>query len=417
MKKLIRTAFVLTALWICGNVQAQEILASYGPNQNNAIENGTASNLSVGNGLDVPNIQNYYLQVNGWSSNNIGQAISNNDYIEWSVSSREGFNMILEQVELSFSVNTSQSGNAILELYVSTDDFNSSTKLYESGNQSIFNPVIDLDDPITLNGGKATFRLYGYKFNHNQASLHHLFANTLGADFSNGTTVVRVTGEILPTENASYVERLLASYGPNAVDVVSKASATAIETGGDISNTTSGNSYFSTSGFTSNTEAEAIANDHYIQWTISADEFYTLELTELRFKLSVPNASGPATFSLHTSVDAYGSSLYDTTFKGGQEFTVDLTDDALKVQGETITLRLYVYDFKKNNNQRVYEGNSLDNNPFINNGKAIMQLSGYLYSADSESPTTNPTTGGDVQITEIMIDPDNDLYYIELYNP
>lgn len=406
----------LNVLFICliafiFNTTAQETLASFGPKKTASVHNIEATPISVNSSLSK-NLQDYYFQVIGFTETNINHAYKSNHYFEWSITAETGHSMIIEKLELLLTIDKDKAKDAgTIVLKSSADDYSST--LYAKRFTGSQKHSITLDTPIVATGETITFRLYGYKFDNSwYAAITE--DGSLGNDISGGITIARILGKIDQTETAVSKEDLLASYGPVIAESVTKTTASPISPSASLSNS-SNNYYLGISGFTGNTEYEAVANDQYIEWSIGVDAGYSIDLTKMQFYFAVPDNSGPADFSLRSSLDNFSSSLYKLgAYKGNRIHEVDLPEGT-KIENGTITFRMYIYNFKKKWSQYIYQQsyNSLEEG--VNPGITVLQLWGILDLATNDKPQTK-----DILITEIMKNttavPQKNGEYIELFN-
>ncbi|WP_339661991.1 T9SS type A sorting domain-containing protein [Croceibacter atlanticus] len=108
---------------------------------------------------------------------------------------------------------------------------------------------------------------------------------------------------------------------------------------------------FNSNGFTETSLANAISANDYVEWSLSANSGYILNISSFEIDYD-KSPQGPADISIRTSLDNYGSDIYtDSGFSdSGVETTVDLSSSPLiSSDGGTITFRLYAWNASASN--------------------------------------------------------------------
>ena len=122
----------------------------------------------------------------------------------------------------------------------------------------------------------------------------------------------------------------------------SNASATALSRGSGLG-TGSGASFNSNNWTTTSTAGDAITNNDYIEWTITANSGYTVNVTSIEIDYD-RSGSGPSKVFIRTSSDSYGSDIFSdaSVSSSGEENTISSLN-LTSANGGAITFRLYGY--------------------------------------------------------------------------
>ena len=129
----------------------------------------------------------------------------------------------------------------------------------------------------------------------------------------------------------------------SAATTVANASATPLSQG--VGLTASGTSTFNSRAWSldSTSVNDAIANDEYIEWTVSAVIGYTVFISEMEIDYDRSN-TGPKRIAIRTSLDGYASDIYvDSTVSESGEVVVIDSLNLISAPGGSITFRLYGY--------------------------------------------------------------------------
>lgn len=143
-------------------------LAAYQGKQNSTsaalLHSATAINLSRGAGISVSSQVNY--NAKSFDQSTLANAISNNDYIEWSI--KADANVVLEITEITLNYHRDTDGPTQLALRSSLDSYGSDVFSDASVSTTSQTHVIGLSGASLLycsDGDDITFRLYGYGAN------------------------------------------------------------------------------------------------------------------------------------------------------------------------------------------------------------------------------------------------------------
>ncbi|MEL1236973.1 MAG: hypothetical protein VXA61_09890, partial [Candidatus Neomarinimicrobiota bacterium] len=120
----------------------------------------------------------------------------------------------------------------------------------------------------------------------------------------------------------------------------SNASATALSRGAGLG-TASGSSFNSNNWTTTSTAGDAITNNDYIEWALTANSGYTVNVTSIEIDYD-RSSSGPSKVFIRTSLDSYGSDIYSdaSVSSSGEENTISSLN-LTSANGGAITFRLY----------------------------------------------------------------------------
>lgn len=118
------------------------------------LSRGSGINKTTGNALDY----NSY----GWDESSLSSAISNNDYVQFSISVNQGH--LLDLDEIMIRMDRSPQGPVNFELIFSTDNFTTSASVFNLQNISSTNPSTYTINTSTINnlmsGETIYFRMY-----------------------------------------------------------------------------------------------------------------------------------------------------------------------------------------------------------------------------------------------------------------
>ncbi|TXD81346.1 T9SS type A sorting domain-containing protein [Subsaximicrobium wynnwilliamsii] len=230
------------------------------------------------------------------------------------------------------------------------------------------------------------------------------------------------------------------SYGQDVLTEinVNSSSSNNPSTTGNIANVSSigltrgtGASYdsgddYAVAGLNAPDNASAITNDDYIQFSISANATYELELSQLEIKLGRRDTEGPTRFRIYSSTDGFataGTALLNsnpselnadgsTTFqtKGRKIFSYDLNLNS-GVEG-TVTFRMYAWGGSPSdpNNAliKVFASASSPNNEPANSGNVVW--TDYV-SGDAGVRITGSVTSAESNIVATAFDPTDNIDY------
>lgn len=111
------------------------------------------------------------------------------------------------------------------------------------------------------------------------------------------------------------------------------------------------------SGTGGSTEATAITDNDYLQFSFTVEAGQTVDMGILSWQEYSRNSTrGAASWSIFVSYDDFTSSTFidaGAAANGGTVYTeqsVDLSSEATLIAGETATIRLYIYGKTNNNN-------------------------------------------------------------------
>ncbi len=146
-----------------------------------------------------------------------------------------------------------------------------------------------------------------------------------------------------------YGQTVIGEFSSNASTTTSNsnaaanASTTGLSRGASI-NAGSGATFNSTGWTTTNSVGDAIANNDYIEWTITASIGFVVSVSELQLRYD-RSGTGPAGVSIRTSLDSYASDIFTdaSVNASGEDNTISgltLTSSS----GGSITFRLYGYN-------------------------------------------------------------------------
>ena len=143
---------------------------------------------------------------------------------------------------------------------------------------------------------------------------------------------------------SSFGQTDIAAYsGESSPQSISVANSTSVELSRGAGIGINSGASFNSNGFAENSLANAISANDYVEWSLSANSGYILNISSFEIDYDRSN-SGPTDISIRTSLDNYGSDIYtDSGFSAnGVETTVDLSSSPLvSSDGGTITFRLY----------------------------------------------------------------------------
>ena len=149
---------------------------------------------------------------------------------------------------------------------------------------------------------------------------------------------------------------------------------------------------YSVEGLNEPTNAAAISSGDFIQFSISGDANYLLDLTLLEIKLGRRNPQGPTKFRMYYSVDNFastsipllnvdpsetdveGASTIQTVGRKAYSYDLSVIENAL---GSTITFRMYIWGGDPSNSAdsliKIFSNTSSGNNPNGAPGKCCLE--------------------------------------------
>lgn len=159
MKKI--TIFLFGILMVFAFDGWGQDIAAYSGKQTSeavAVTNATATALSQGPGVTASGTSSF--NSNGWNTGNEAAAISDNDYIQWSITAASGYTVKVTSIEIDY--DRSGTGPSQVSIRTSLDSYDSNIFTDASVSSSGEENTISSLNLTSTNGGTITFRLYGY---------------------------------------------------------------------------------------------------------------------------------------------------------------------------------------------------------------------------------------------------------------
>lgn len=293
---------------------------------------GSAADLQAGVGL--PN--SVFLQQNVLSTN-AAQAVSNNQWFEFTVAPQIGFHLNLA----SLSFDASRGGSSTPRGWVlrsSRDGFSTDLGTADVPTQ---NPTYSPFN-VTLTGlvfqnilSETTFRIYGYGP-----------STAVGMFYDNITLQGAVVEDpILVKYSADGSSFLPTNLGDNilASELNDLGSAADLQQGVALPN-----SVFLQQNVLSTNAAQAVLNDQFFQFSIAAIEGMRMDISSITFDAARGGASTPRGWVVRSSLDGFATDLGTSDVAGVNPnlsgFGIDLSGTSL-FQNVTsqVTFRIYGY--------------------------------------------------------------------------
>ncbi len=163
MKTKILLFTMLCMLAVGWRAQGQTDIAAYSGEsspQATAVANATATALSRGAGITVNSGASFNSR--GWAESSEADAVTANDYVEWSITASAGF--AVEVTEMEVDYDRSGTGPSNVAIRTSLDGYTSTIYTNSGFGTSGLQAVIDLSASplVSSTGGSITFRLYAW---------------------------------------------------------------------------------------------------------------------------------------------------------------------------------------------------------------------------------------------------------------
>ncbi|WP_053991022.1 T9SS type A sorting domain-containing protein [Mangrovimonas sp. TPBH4] len=203
MSKITFTAliFVLALQFSWGQSTIATIASTSGttPTATGTVPNISASGFERGNGILNDNGSEF--TSDDWDSASLNDAITSNEYIQWSLTSNTDYSMNISQLDIA--LDRHQNGPQNWQVFYSTDGFSTSSPVEPAQTITTTETTFSLTG-LTINSGNSgtvTFRLYAWGANNTggwlsimpQASWTELGVTDPGA---------RILGSVIPQTNA-----------------------------------------------------------------------------------------------------------------------------------------------------------------------------------------------------------------------
>lgn len=128
-----------------------------------------------------------------------------------------------------------------------------------------------------------------------------------------------------------------------AATSTSNCSATALSRGAGIASN-SGSTFNSNNWTTTASVTDAVSNNDYIEWTITANAGFTVTVQEIDIRYD-RSGSGPSQISIRSSVDSYAADIFSDASVSSSGEVGNITGLSLtSSDGGAVTFRLYGYD-------------------------------------------------------------------------
>lgn len=141
-------------------------------------DNITANGFTRGSGVNQTGMRtDPEHKTKGWNATSLATAEANNDYIQWSVTSNQDFNILL--TELSIRLKRTATGPANFRIYYSLDNF--VTKNPVNSEETLIETALDFTYNGAINSGfnnKVTIRLYAWNASDMANGELHIVENT-----------------------------------------------------------------------------------------------------------------------------------------------------------------------------------------------------------------------------------------------
>ncbi len=161
---------------------------------------------------------------------------------------------------------------------------------------------------------------------------------------------------------------------------------------------------FTSSQWAATTQADAVTNDEYIQWSVSASASNSIELTEIDIRTRINN-NGPTNWQIFYSLDNFATAgIAVTTVQASANPAANFNFNGLSIvsgTGGTVTFRLYAWNAVNNNGWfRIARRNAWTDFGIAGPG---MRLWGTITTTTTNSIESNI-------ITSVFDEPDNIIY-------
>ncbi len=318
---------------------------------NTTYIDSAGTTISRGSGITVNTAAAGGWGFTGCNTGSEAAAITGNDYVEFPVVPKAGYEVRLDSLILRWRFSNA-SINVIHSVRTSTDGYATTlgTTTTQSNATALGNNVtkIVLTRPLYETD---TFRIRIY------------IAGPSGGGtagriyrFSDGTTNNSFNDDIALWGRVSVLNTLLQSFdfSTSAGSETSRrtyfADTTSIDSslvtitrgGGVNSQTTTAGSYGG-STFAASSEANAVSAAEFFQFKLNPKTFYEYALERIQIRYFSAATTGPTSYALRSSRDNYAATLATGTLTRGANSILSMQLDALFVTDSSITYRMYLW--------------------------------------------------------------------------